>query len=853
MASLKLNQTVPQERTLQSRIPYSHHVNNNVIATKEGHYLSTIKLAGRSFIGQSYETILRWLEEINTGFKGVASENVSIHTHLVRKKVSEYPDKKFDNFFSSELDRIYSSQFNGDDLLVNDLYITFIFRPYIGANKFFKNMNKLSLEDRKELQMGFVEELEKITGIFYKMFEVKQYQPMLLGAYSEKVLDEETGYENEYMFCDALRFYNYLLTREDRKISLRKTQISDYIGNQRLFFSNQGEFGEIRKISGNSDFFAMLDIKEYPEMSGVGHFNNLMKLPFEFILSQSFNCISKQAAKGFLKIQQKMLRDAKDMAESQIQGLYQAMDDLESGRFVMGEHYLTMQVFGKDIKDTAKNLDLAYATMTDRDFVMTRCDLSLESAFFSILPANFQYIPRPAPISSFNFWSFNSLHNYMTGKPLNNPWGSAICLMKTKSQSPLYFNFHSTPLHKNSTGKKALGHTAILGESGAGKTVLVSILLNYLNDTTKQARQVIFDKDQGLSIYVQAVNGNYYTIEKDVPTGWNPLQTNDKDFVKSFIKSLIVSDNVGIDHYDNEQITDAVEILMKHSIEDRNLSVFSQALPNILSDDESKPTLYSRIKKWLRGEENGYLFDNDLDTLDLTSTKVFGFDVGDYIENNEIREPIMNYLLHRTNAMIDGTPFVYVFDEFWKMLEAQVFENLIKNQLKTIRKKNGICIFATQEPNDVLSHHLAPTLVTQLATLLLLENKRAEEKHYVEGLKLTPEQFQAVLSIEENSRDFIIQQAGQINYASLALESNDNKFDDVLNVLSGTPDNAILVKNIKKNLAVQKLTRIVQSDLSTLDEIEKAKSMHWSQVKLDSSEWLPIFWKQLKELETINT
>lgn len=850
MTSLKLNTTVQTERSLEGRIPYSHHVNDTVIATKEGHYLTTIKLAGRSFTGHAYDTILKWIEEINTGFKGVSSEHISVHTHLIRKKVSEYPEKKFDNFFSTEMDKVYSAQFSGDDLLVNDLYITFIFRPAVGVNAYFKDMNKMSLNDRKEQQDTFAEELQKVVGIFYAMFNVKKYQPVILGVHPEVFKDEETGAEHEYMYCEALRFYNYLLTREDRKISVRKTRISDYIGNQRLFFSNQGEFGELRKISGKNDFFGMLDVKEYPEFTGAGHLNNLMKLPFEFILSQSFNCLSKQSAKGFLKTQQKMLRDAKDMAESQIQGLYQAMDDLESGRFVMGEHYLTIQIFGNDIKQTAKNLDVAYSTMTDLEFVMTRCDLSLESAFFSMLPANFKYVPRPAPISSFNFWSFNSLHNYMTGKPLHNPWGSAVCLMKTQSKSPLYFNFHSSPLHQDSYLKKMLGHTAILGQSGAGKTVLLAILLNYLNDVTKKARQVIFDKDQGLSIYVQAVNGIYYTINKGESTGWNPLQTNDIGFVKAFVKSLIMNDGTDINHYDNETITSASEILMKHPIEDRNLTVFSQSLPNILSDDEERPTVFSRLKKWLRGEENGYLFDNDIDTLDLTKAKVFGFDVGDYIEDDEIREPIMTYLLNRTNAMIDGTPFVYVFDEFWKMLEAEIFQKLIKNELKTIRKKNGICVFATQEPNDVLGHPLAPTLITQLATQILLENQKAEEKHYVEGLKLTVDQFQTVMDIPENSREFVIQQAGQISRASLSLAGKE--FDDIMSVLSGTPDNALLVKKIKQKLATDKLIKIVNSEFSSEEEIAIAKKMHWSQVPLDSSEWLPVFWKQLKELESIS-
>ena len=92
------------------------------------------------------------------------------------------------------------------------------------------------------------------------------------------------------------------------------------------------------------------DVKEYPEITSAGHINSLMKSDFEFVLAQSFVCMEKRSAKAFLKQQAKFLKDAKDMAQSQIDELTDAMDDLESGRFVMGHHYLSLQVFGDDIK-----------------------------------------------------------------------------------------------------------------------------------------------------------------------------------------------------------------------------------------------------------------------------------------------------------------------------------------------------------------------------------------------------------------------------------------------------------------------------------------------------------------------
>lgn len=840
MTVLKFSENYINERSLSDMLPYSHHANDEVIVTKNGDYVTTIKCGGRAFIAESPETVARWIFELNTALKGVLSEHFAVHTHLDRHKVSEFTQKEFNNYFSAYFDKQYSSRFDKNSLLVNDIYLSFVFRPLVsGSGGVFSKMEKMSDSDRLELQAIYVEELQKVTSLIFQLLKTKKYQPIMLGKYE---LENDNN-----VYCSQVEFFDYLLTRERKRIAVRKNVISDYIGNHRIFFSPQGEFGEIRSCNGEKKFFAMLDIKEYPEVTGAGHINALMKSDFEFLLSQSFVCMNKRVAKAFLKQQSKFLKDAKDMAKSQIEELEQAMDDLESGRFVMGHHYLSLQVFGDDIKHAQRSLNSAYNTLTDLQFVLTRCDLSLEGAFFSMLPANFKLIPRPAVITSYNFLCFNSLHNYATGKAVGNPWGTAVMPLKSLSGSPMYFNFHATPLYKNSYGDRALANTGVFGQSGAGKTVFLAVTLSYLNDKEKNAKQVIFDKDKGLAVYVQAVGGKYYTIEKGIPTGLNPLQINDKAFIKKFIKSLIISDNSGYNHSDDEDITKATDMLFKLDIEDRNLSVLTQGLnAEIISDDENaRPSVKARLKKWLRGAEYGYLFDNNNDTMELDKYRVYGFDVGEFIEDDIIREPIMTYLLERTKTMINGEPFVYVFDEFWKMLYAECFQNLIKDELKTIRKKNGFCYFLTQEPNDVLSHPLAPTLVTQLATLVLLENNKASKEHYIDGLKLTDSEFSLVQEIGEGSRQFVIKNSGQT--AKAYLDLNGDNFKRSMAVLSGTPDNAVLVDKIKQKLHKDKVNNLINSEFSTEKEKEKALKMQWFESDIKPEEWLPIYWNQLED------
>jgi type IV secretion system protein VirB4 len=166
--------------------------------------------------------------------------------------------------------------------------------------------------------------------------------------------------------------------------------------------------------------------------------------------------------------------------------------------------------------------------------------------------------------------------------------------------------------------------------------------------------------------------------------------------------------------------------------------------------------------------------------------------VTEFLDNADIRAPLMTHLVHRTEAMIDGRRFIYVFDEFWKMLGDPQFEDLARNKMKTIRKQNGIFVFATQEPSDALDSAIARTLIQQCATMVFLANPKASAGDYIEGFKLSEAEFDLVRNLGEFSRRFLVKQGDVSAVAELDLSG----CDDELLVLSGTPDNAELVEGI---------------------------------------------------------
>ncbi|VVP61529.1 Type IV secretion system protein virB4 [Pseudomonas fluorescens] len=787
---------IPAAKNLQSEsplsgfIPYSHHVTDKIISTKSAEYVSVWKIGGRSHTSASIEEVTTWRRDLNNFFRGIATAHVSVWSHIVRRRVDEFPDSEFDNPFCHQLDEHYRDSFTGYNLMVNDLYLTVVYRPVVDkVLSFFGAMEKESVEVKTERQKECIKAVEDINLRISQ--SLGKYDPENLGIYRRnnagEILDDKE--EGGYAFSSALEFLAFLVNGEHHPMPVCRSRFSEYMGRNRLFFSKWGEIGEIR-TDGGSRFFGQREIFDYPAYTEPGQINNLMETNFEFIMTQSFSALSRHAAKGFLIKQQQNLIDAADVATEQIEEINEALNSLISGHFVMGEHHATITVFGESGNEVRDYLSKVSSALSDRSVIDTKVDLALEAGYWAQLPGNFKYRPRPAAITSLNFLSLSPLHNFLSGKPTGNPWGPAVTILKTVSGTPLYFNYHYSNPEQNSLDKKMLGNTMFTGKSGTGKTVTLGF-------TLAQAQKfgpsiAAFDKDRGLEVLIRSLGGRYLPLKMGERSGFNPFQLEptpaNLSFLKRFVRNLVGASGP-VTSKDEEQIDKGINTLMSEIDKPlRRMSILLQNLPHAVhvGEDDGPATVHTRLLKWCEGGEYGWMFDNPTDALDLTTHKIYGFDVTEFLEQPEIRGPVMMYLIYRTEQMIDGRRFMYVFDEFWKPLEDEYFQDLVKNKQKTIRKQNGLCVFATQEADDIGNSPIASTLIGQCSTFVFLPNPDADYKTYTEIFKLTDSEFALLKGLAEDSRRFLIKQGGNCAVAELNLHG----FDDELLVLSGTPETA---------------------------------------------------------------
>jgi len=128
-----LRQSVQTERLLSEHIPYAAHITDTVIRTREGDYVQTFRLSGVSFESADDRELNDWHERLNVLWRNIASPNVALWTHLVRRRESVYPEGDFAPGFARQLNQKYRQRLQHETLMVNDLYLTVIFRPLRNA------------------------------------------------------------------------------------------------------------------------------------------------------------------------------------------------------------------------------------------------------------------------------------------------------------------------------------------------------------------------------------------------------------------------------------------------------------------------------------------------------------------------------------------------------------------------------------------------------------------------------------------------------------------------------------------------------------------------------------------------
>ena len=804
MSALPREAAARRETSTVARIPYAAHVSPHIVKTVSGDYVQVFRLGGASFECADDETLNTWHERLNVLWRNVASPQVAVWAHVIRRReVTAVGEEGMG--FSGALERKYRSRLAHQTLMVNELFLSLVYRPTAGvatglASKFLKRSQSLGAAFELADALDACEKLRETVRA-----SLLRYEPEVLGVYSR----------NGRAYSGPLNLFSTLINGEVREVPLPRAPINEVLATSRVSFGT--EVLEYRLPTGTRAG-AMLGIKEYPTPTHVGMFDGLLSTPFPFVLTQSFAFLTKASGQALLQRQFNRMMNAGDFAVSQAEELKDALDALTSNEFVMGDHHFSLLVLADDRELTARSgargwseeneeatarraktlsdhVALARAILADTGMTVAREDLALEAAVWAQLPGNFAMRARKAPITSRNFAAMVPFHNYPAGRATGNHWGEALTVLVTSARSPFHFSLHaSDPSDPEGGSRKDTGHTLICGPTGSGKTVFIGFLVAML--TRQGATQVLFDKDRGLEILVRALGGEYCPLRNGEPTGFNPLKLPptplNVEFLKAWLRVLVRPASGVLSVRQQADLDQALRGTLALQLAARRLSRLMEFL-----DSTDSEGLYARLAPWCEtaGGDYAWVFDNAEDAVvpRLAGNTIVGFDVTDFLDHEMSRTPVTLYLFHLVRHLLDGRRLVCWMDEFWRLLADPAFESFAKDGPKTWRKLNGVMALATQSASDVLSSPISRTIIEQTPTKVFFPNADANVEDYCRGFTLTEREFRLVKEqLEPGSRRFLMKQGHQ----SVVCELDLKGFEAELAVISGRRSSVDIVNRL---------------------------------------------------------
>ncbi|HVK79965.1 MAG TPA: conjugal transfer protein TrbE, partial [Verrucomicrobiae bacterium] len=278
--------------------------------------------------------------------------------------------------------------------------------------------------------------------------------------------------------------------------------------------------------------------------------------------------------------------------------------------------------------------------------------------------------------------------------PLSAVWaGSArnahlqappLMINATEGATPFRLNLHVGDV----------GHTLIVGPTGAGKSVLLGCLAAQWR-RYRDAQVFIFDKGRSCRALVLGLGGVFWDLGEDESLGLQPLADIDQDetrvWAQQWVLALAARAGVAPEPDHRAEIWRALELLGQRPRQDRTMTL----LAALIQDRR----LRTALEPFTHEGAFGRLFDRD--ETQLPQASVHAFEMEALMRQGDAAPAALGYIFHALERRFDGRPTLLILDEAWLFLKDAMFATQIQDWLKTLRKRNVAVIFASQELADV--------------------------------------------------------------------------------------------------------------------------------------------------------
>ena len=236
-----------------------------------------------------------------------------------------------------------------------------------------------------------------------------------------------------------------------------------------------------------------------------------------------------------------------------------------------------------------------------------------------------------------------------TNRHLNAP---PLMMAETRGSTPFRLDLHVGDV----------GHTLIVGPTGSGKSVLLSLLALQFRRFIG-AQVILFDRGRSARAATLAMGGASIELGLEGTLSLQPLARIDEPgeiaFALQWVTALLTNEGVRVTPDVKDAVWTALQSLASAPRPERTLTGLAVLIQS--------NALVAALAPYTLEGAYGRLLDGAAEQLALDD--VLHFEMEQLMQHKAPVPPVLTYLFHRLEARFDGRPTLLVLDEAWTFLD----------------------------------------------------------------------------------------------------------------------------------------------------------------------------------------
>lgn len=693
-------------------LPWAALVGEGVVLNKDGSFQRTARFRGPDLDSAVAAELVAVASRLNNAFPRLGS-GWSIFVEAQRHEAASYPASRFADAASALVDAERKADFEEADAHYESSYfLTFLYLPpaedAARAETWLYEGRQQSGVDPHEALAAFIDR-------------------------TNRVLQLVDGFMPECRWLDDAETLTYLhSTVSTKRHRVRVPETPIYLD---ALLADEPLTGGLEPRLGAAHL-RVLTINGFPTATTPGILDDLNRLAFPYRWSTRAILLDKtDATKLLTRIRRQWFAKRKSIAailKEVMTNEASALVDTDAankaadadmalqelGADYAGQAYVTatVTVWDADPRTADEKLRLVEKVIQGRDFTAMPETINAVDAWLGSLPGHVYANVRQPPISTLNLAHMIPLSAVWAGPERDEHFGAPPLLYgKTEGSTPFRFSLHVGDV----------GHTLVVGPTGAGKSVLLALIA--LQFRRYPGAQVFaFDFGGSIRAAALAMGGDWHDLGGSLTDGaassvsLQPLarvhETHERAWAADWIAAILAREGVTITPEVKEHLWTALTSLASAPVPERTLT----GLAVLLQSNDLKQAL----RPFCVGGAYGRLLDAEGEQLGEAAVQAFETEG---LIGGGAAPAVLAYLFHRIGDRLDGRPTLLIVDEGWLALDDDGFAAQLREWLKTLRKKNASVVFATQSLADIDGSAIAPAIIESCQTRLLLPNERAIE------------------------------------------------------------------------------------------------------------------------------